>query len=64
MSESIQMFVVFSITIIAIIGIVSAITYFSKDPISFNIKSKIKLPDQSETEFDVNLFKTNKKGNR
>lgn len=58
------MCVVFSITIIAIIGIVSAIMSFSKDPISFNIKAKTKLPDQTETEFDVNLLKRSKKENR
>lgn len=64
MSESIHMFVVFCITIITIIGIVSAIMCFSRDPVKFSIKAKTKLPDQTETEFDIDLLKQAKKENR
>ncbi|MBU3091266.1 hypothetical protein K2F40_14600 [Clostridium sp. CM028] len=61
MSEITQMFKLFCITSIAVLGITSAVVFFSKDRISFNIKARTKLPDQSETEFGIEVHKDDKK---
>lgn len=55
------MFMMFCLTIIAIIGITSAVVCFSKDKVSFNIKARTKLPNQSETEFGIQVQKDDKK---
>lgn len=62
--ESIQMLMMFSITIIATIGIVSAVVYFSKDSVNFNIKFYSKFFSKSESRFSINVSKKAKKENR
>jgi len=57
MPESIQMFMLFCITLIAVLGITSAVVCYSKDRVSFNIKARTKLPNQSETEFGIEVHK-------
>ncbi len=61
MSESIQMIMLFCITTIAVLGIISAVVYFSRDNISFNIKAHAKFPNHSETEFGIEVHKDEKK---
>ena len=61
MMESIQMLMMFSITIIVTIGIVSAVVYFSKDSVNFNIKFCSKLFSKSESLFSINVSKKAKK---
>lgn len=61
MSESIQMFMLFCITLIAVLGITSAVVCYSKDRVSFNIKARTKLPNQSETEFGIEVHKDEEK---
>ena len=63
MMESIQVFMMFCMTIIATIGIVSAVIYYSKDTVNFNIKAAAKLFSKSEAEFSMNVHKE-KKENR
>ncbi|GCD11415.1 hypothetical protein LGL55_04395 [Clostridium tagluense] len=57
MSDSIQMFMLFCITLIAVLCVTSAVICFSKDKVNFNIKARTKLPDQSETEFGIEVAK-------
>ena len=61
MPESIQMFMLFCITLIAVLGITSAVVCYSKDRVSFNIKARTKLPNQSETEFGIEVHKDEEK---
>ena len=61
MSESNQMFMLFCITLIAVLGIISAVICYSKDRVSFNIKARTKLPNQSETEFGIEVHKDEEK---
>ena len=60
MPENIQICLMVCITVIAIFGIISAVLFFSKDNISFNIKSRTKFSDRSETEFDIEMHKEEK----
>lgn len=61
MLESIQLFMMFCMTIIAVVGIVSAVIYYSRDTVSFNIKAHTKLFSKSETEFSMNVRKEKRK---
>ena len=55
------MFMLFCITLIAVLGIISAVVCYSKDRVSFNIKARTKLPNQSETEFGIEVHKDEEK---
>ena len=61
MSGIIQTFMLFCITLIAVLGITSAVVGFSKSKISFNLKARTKLFNQSETEFDIEVNKAEDK---
>lgn len=62
--ESIQIFMIFCMTIMATVGIVSAVVYFSKDSVHFNIKLYSKLFSKSESGFRIDVNKNIKKENR
>lgn len=54
----------FCLTIIAIIGIISAVIFFSKGQISFNLKAHTTLPDKSEADIGFEVDKEDIKEDR
>lgn len=64
MTESNQTVMMFCLTIIAVIGIISAVVCYSKDQISFKLKAKTKLSSQPEAELGLELEKDDKIENR
>jgi uncharacterized metal-binding protein len=63
-TESGQIVVIFCVSIIAIIGIVSVVVCYSKDQINFKLNARHRQPDESETELGIELSKKDEKESR
>lgn len=64
MTENNQAVMMFCLTIIAIIGIISAVICYSKNGLNFRMKAKTKLTSQPELELGLDLESQYKEKNR
>ncbi|QGU96237.1 hypothetical protein GOM49_15060 [Clostridium bovifaecis] len=61
MSEKSQIIMMFCLTIISVIGIISAVICYSKGPVKFRLKAKSNSLTHNDGEFGIEVIKESEK---